>query len=261
MRIFSIAILLALSIQQISAQSGQELIRLNNVNGINSIQAPIHKGNMAYESGEKILYYRDNTAWINFKPWELLGNNNTNYSSYIGTINNEDFRVRTNNSERFLVKSTGEIGIGNNAEDGLFSVGTTYFSGVLPKMTANTDHGIIVDDRPYLAYVSGNYPSTISIQEPYLAFDKDPNTYWEHHNPSSINPSHLVLDLGANNIQGFDAIRVTRGPEDTKLPCRIRYVACSSFSTNSLGAINAEWNSYDVIQPYSICSQSYLNQT
>lgn len=241
MRTFSVAILLALSIQQISAQSAQELIRLNNVNGINSIQSPLHKGNMAYESGEKKFYYRDNSAWVSFKPWELDGNNTISPANYVGTSNYQHFRIRTNNTERMIVTNTGVIGIGNDATFGLFSVGSTLYDGVLPKMTSNNDtilgitindYPVIVSDFPFIVYAT-------TVNEPYLAFDNDPDTYWEMHVISTTAVPKILLDFGsATNGVRYDGARITRFADNDSIPRHSTILSAHTIFFNSFQDIH-----------------------
>jgi hypothetical protein len=50
---------------------------------------------------------------LNTVSWSLLGNNTTNpNTNFLGTTDNNSLRIRTNNTERMIVDSTGLIGIG-----------------------------------------------------------------------------------------------------------------------------------------------------
>lgn len=46
--------------------------------------------------------------------WTLNGNNNVQAHNFIGSKNNADFKIRTNNIERAIVKSDGKVGIGTS---------------------------------------------------------------------------------------------------------------------------------------------------
>jgi hypothetical protein len=46
--------------------------------------------------------------------WTLNGNNNVTAKNFIGSKNNADFKIRTNNIERAIVKSDGKVGIGTS---------------------------------------------------------------------------------------------------------------------------------------------------
>src|ERR1035437_1035573 len=43
--------------------------------------------------------------------WNLAGNNNANHSSFMGTTNNQDFNVKTNNATRITITKNGDVTI------------------------------------------------------------------------------------------------------------------------------------------------------
>jgi hypothetical protein len=45
--------------------------------------------------------------------WTKLGNNNVLATNFIGTKNNADFKIRTNNTEKMTVEANGNVGINN----------------------------------------------------------------------------------------------------------------------------------------------------
>ena len=65
------------------------------------------------------FYYWDGSRWIAMggtggKDWSLEGNAGTNPSTnFIGTTDDVDFRVRTNDTERIWVDNAGTVGIGS----------------------------------------------------------------------------------------------------------------------------------------------------
>lgn len=67
------------------------------------------------------FYYNNGSAWVRLgddgeADWELLGNAGTNpNTNFIGTTDVQDFVVRTNNTERARIDSSGNIGIGTSA--------------------------------------------------------------------------------------------------------------------------------------------------
>ena len=67
------------------------------------------------------FYYNNGSAWVRLgddgaADWELLGNAGTNpNTNFIGTTDAQDFVVRTNNTERARIDSSGNIGIGTSA--------------------------------------------------------------------------------------------------------------------------------------------------
>ena len=82
-----------------------------------------------YVQSEEKLYYYDGTTWQPISSntnnatngWELNGNSISN-SDFIGTINNQDFRTRTNDTLRMIVKEDGKVGIGLENPTGIFQI-------------------------------------------------------------------------------------------------------------------------------------------
>jgi sporulation protein YlmC with PRC-barrel domain len=55
--------------------------------------------------------------------WSTLGNTfPNNINRFIGTINNYDFRIKTNNIERMIVKADGKVGIGTSNPSSLLDI-------------------------------------------------------------------------------------------------------------------------------------------
>lgn len=64
------------------------------------------------------FYYYTGSAWVPFgsSGWSLTGNSGTTVgTNFLGTTDNQDFAIKTNNTEAIRVKSDGKIGIGNTA--------------------------------------------------------------------------------------------------------------------------------------------------
>jgi hypothetical protein len=63
------------------------------------------------------LYYNDGTKWVAVNQaqgndWTIFGNAGTAIgTNFLGTTDNVDFAIRTNNSERIRVKNDGKVGI------------------------------------------------------------------------------------------------------------------------------------------------------
>ena len=87
------------------------------------------------------FYYWDTTQWVMLttRPstdWTIEGNTGTSpATNFIGTIDAQDFVVRTNNTEHVRVTSGGNVGIGENNPQATFEVagnlviGDTYTGG------------------------------------------------------------------------------------------------------------------------------------
>jgi len=80
--------------------------------------ATANSGSLSVTPG---FYYWDGTIWVAFagagsKNWALLGNAGTVAgTNFLGTTDAQDLVVKTNNTERIRVLSTGNVGIGTSA--------------------------------------------------------------------------------------------------------------------------------------------------
>lgn len=68
------------------------------------------------------LFWRDLSALLNNPAAWLLTGNTATVSDFIGTKNNEDFRIRTSNSQRMVIDKTGHVGINNATPSGYLDV-------------------------------------------------------------------------------------------------------------------------------------------
>jgi hypothetical protein len=69
--------------------------------------------------------------------WGLTGNTLVKPSYFIGSINNEDFKIRTNNIQRMLVTQSGNVGIGTTSPNKLLAVNGEVNITTLPPSVAN----------------------------------------------------------------------------------------------------------------------------
>lgn len=138
------------------------------------------------------LYYR-NISSIAGSGWMLTGNTPSS-SNFIGTTNNQDFRIRTNNVQRMVVSGTGNVGINNATPHYKLSI------------SGNTDGSETYDGRRYIDLVNKStaYTSAVSIQ--FQAGSNDSlfgavaytaNTYTYQPNSTSI----LHLFANGNGVQ------------------------------------------------------------
>jgi len=82
------------------------------------------------------FYYNDGAVWVRLgtagsADWSLTGNSGTTIgTNFIGTTDNVDFAVRTNNNERIRVASNGKVGIAEiNPTDATLEVGGNLIVG------------------------------------------------------------------------------------------------------------------------------------
>jgi len=93
-------------------------------------------------------YYWDGSKWVRLlseKAW-LLSGNNIGASDFLGTTNNMDLKIFTNNSEKMRITSTGRIGINTSSPSYRLHVkGSTKIDTFLlvgnPTVTATTRRG------------------------------------------------------------------------------------------------------------------------
>lgn len=60
------------------------------------------------------FWYYNGTAWVTFSStgWNILGDVGTNpTTNFLGTIDNQDFVIATNNNERVRIQTDGDIGV------------------------------------------------------------------------------------------------------------------------------------------------------
>lgn len=60
------------------------------------------------------FWYYNGTAWVTFSStgWNILGDAGTNpTTNFLGTIDNQDFVIATNNNERVRIQTDGDIGV------------------------------------------------------------------------------------------------------------------------------------------------------
>ena len=131
-------------------------------NGTTPVNTPttsllVYNTNAAVTGGSGAgYYYWNGTEWVRLttKPssdWTLTGNNGTNATvNFIGTTDNVDMVVRTNNTERIRIKNAGKVGIGEtNPTNGALEVagnvviGNTFTGGTATAQTG----GLTVEGR------------------------------------------------------------------------------------------------------------------
>ena len=105
--------------------------------------------NSNYSNTADSAHFCDTATYTrnSINTWKTHGNTGTNPSSnFIGTIDSTDFVIKTNNTERMRVTSSGRIGVGIAAptatlhivgNDGLVAEGT-FGTGATPPMGAGT---------------------------------------------------------------------------------------------------------------------------
>ena len=162
----------------LSAQVADQLININSVSDVtsmNSISTP-NEGSLIYVQSNDQIYYYDGSAWQAISSsgssadWSLSGNS-IMASDFLGTTNNQDLKIRTNNIQRMVVKNDGKVGIGTDNPDGIFHVSTNHTShNILPIMSSNNQFGIELS-------IGAPSSTSLTISDPaFNGFDANPST-------------------------------------------------------------------------------------
>lgn len=189
----------------INAQSSDQLIRLANIadlTALNAIANPI-EGNIVYVLSEEEIYYYDGISWQTILPnttnnnvWSLNGNL-IGVFDFLGTTNNQDLRIRTNNQQRMVVKNNGNTGINTNEPTGVLEVNTNG-DEIIPTLTSNSS-----------SFVTVNGNTSTSFNDYWHAFDDLTTTSWS--TTLSIPQSPAFLTIEFNSPEVVDGYRITAG--------------------------------------------------
>lgn len=143
-------------------QSGNQLIKthvFSNINLLNGVSNPV-AGNIAYLSDINKMMYYDGSQWQEIggeNGWSLLGNNGTNSNvNFLGTNDNNDLNIRTNNTDRVRVETNGNL----RALNDLIVDGAAYSNTAFDAGSATT----INFQQSNLAYTNANPQNTFTLQ-------------------------------------------------------------------------------------------------
>lgn len=141
-------------------------------------------------------YYWNGTRWVRLlndgnvdAAWSLSGNIISG-SEFIGTLNAQDFRVFTNNTERMRITSAGYVGIGTSSPTALLHVhGTVRFSNLAAPAGETT--ALVVD-------ASGNVKARPLHSIAFTGYtEMDPNA-WRLNGNSGTNPNSNFIGTTDN---------------------------------------------------------------
>ena len=114
-----------------STRQGLLLPRLTDTAAINSLTPP--DGMIIFLTTDKSLRIRSNGAWKKLASmadatanWSLTGNSGTDSAtSFIGTTDGKPFTIKTDDSARMIISSTGNVGIGTTTPSATLNVNGT----------------------------------------------------------------------------------------------------------------------------------------
>lgn len=162
-----------------SKKKGFLMPRMNS-NQMNSIVTP-PVGLQVFNTDSSCVCFYSNSGWKSLcasksdtNAWSLSGNSTTTSNQFLGTKNNSSLRVRTNNEERMVVDSIGNVGIGTKTPTSNLQINGS-FSTTIQEINSNysltsLDHIIAVNAQNSDIYV--NMPSAIGIKGRQYVFKK-----------------------------------------------------------------------------------------
>jgi trimeric autotransporter adhesin len=115
-------------------------------------------------------YYWDGTQWVKIgaNAWFTRGNNGTNpTTNFLGTIDNQDLVIRTNDVERMRIRNTGNVGIATAAPgyqlqvDGSGTIAASNFSGGVSTIRSISNNWAVFDAYSYSA---SQHPAFIGMR-------------------------------------------------------------------------------------------------
>lgn len=126
-----------------STTHGFLIPRMTNTE-MNNISSPA-TGLMIYNTTNSCIYFYNGTSWVstcasssNF--WATAGNSSLTINQFLGSTDATDLNFRTNNTQRMVLSSGGNLGIGVASPSNTLTV-----AGTLPLRILGTTHDAAVD--------------------------------------------------------------------------------------------------------------------
>lgn len=157
------------------------------------------------QSGTSTNGYLSSTDWNTFNNkantadvWKVLGNSGTNSGiNFIGTIDNKSFRFRTNNVERMIIDSLGNVGIGTSSFD------PSQPEKLLVDAGSHPNNGPVVNSTPINAVGASNGFQQVQVQNKswgnYSSSDFVAASDGTQNGTAPVNTDLHYVDLGINS--------------------------------------------------------------
>ncbi len=179
-------------------------VSLNNVDSSTPLPASLITGTVVFNTNASTtggngvgLYFWNGSAWAavsqiaSSTAWSLTGNSGTNSTTnFLGTTDNIGFRVRTNNIQRLVIDSLGDVAIGSEAFNPVNRERLLVDYGITTSHTVANFKGNI-NDYFQINIQNTNSGSKASSDYVATADDGTDSTYYIDMgiNSSSYNPS------------------------------------------------------------------------
>ncbi|MBL6663721.1 MAG: hypothetical protein ISP71_06415 [Flavobacteriales bacterium] len=182
----------------VCSQTNNQLTRAKNFddnNTLNSISNP-NEGEVVFVSSERTIFHYDGTNWQpNGYGWKMGGNANTNPSvHFLGTTDNGDLQLRSNNDLGIIVKNNGRIGVNIENPLGLLHINSDIndvqgTNAIDDFAIMGSLVGIGTHNPSELLHVNGNIMVSSAFNTPDYVFEK----YYT--NNMSSQPEYEFIDL------------------------------------------------------------------
>lgn len=162
---------------------------------------------------------------LNLSSWNILGNSGTNpTANFLGTIDNADLAIRTNNTEKVRVNTNGQVGVGTTTTGGFGSsftaleiAGNQYTDihqrayGTYPVIYMASTNGTVavptaVDDGDLMGIIGmGGYNGLSFSDGAYLSAEVDSML-----NGSNIPTRMLFYTRSSSSFTPLERVRITK---------------------------------------------------
>lgn len=113
-KLLYLTLVVSVFVLQVKSQNASSLIKVHNVANTSQMNAIVNPntGNLIYVTENSTMYQYDGANWIatggSSNSWNITGNSGINsLNNFIGTLDNNDLSIRTNNILRLTLKTGG----------------------------------------------------------------------------------------------------------------------------------------------------------
>ena len=133
------------------------------------------------------------SSWVTLPAaaasWNRTGNANTTINNFLGTTDNRSFRIRTNNIQRVIIDSTGNVGIGTTTPAKKLEV-----AGVGGLKVSNGDLASVNE------WIAGNFGNASADSDRVVMGNLDGRAIIGGHNGSLTAWANLIINRDGGNV-------------------------------------------------------------